>query len=263
MGPICNKNYWSLHLHCLERKLKTRNSPANCCKFASALRFCIFTGRICPIQALARVEPSKLATALFRILHLHNLQLTTADPLNQVPAALAYLSKLTDGTEQVDVNYLPQDLMRFLRSASLCSVRNLAANLYHLTNRVFLTHNRSTGPVACALVILAFEAEVAKEIPSFTLLAGMLAQEFGTSKKTVVDRYNEMLVLLVEMREVLPWSSQAPKKARKGSVAQRAQVAKFIKDVVEFQEELEQEHICGQGGVDGAALGIDEELEGK
>ncbi|KAG8847311.1 hypothetical protein FRB96_001645 [Tulasnella sp. 330] len=187
------------------------------------------------IAATIDVPTSKLTRMLHRTLQALGMKLGVEDPLSHVPRLLKVIS---DTRSDPRSPTLPSSLLSYLSNVSLNSVENLATNLQYVSDSVNLTHNRTTAPVACALIVMAFEGETGHAAPCLPRLTEFLSQAVGINPKTSTERYLEFQTLISQWKLDLPWLAAPEKPQRKGKSSQREEHASLIKDVVAFQEEL-------------------------
>jgi transcription factor IIIB subunit 2 len=97
---------------------------------------------------------------------------------------------------------------------------------------------RPTPSTACALLILALEAEARNSLPNLTDLAQLLAARFDIGKGVVMSQYNVIYDVVEEFIRELPWLDKYEMKKGRSKVSKRSVVARGLKDAVHFQEEI-------------------------
>ncbi|CAL1703705.1 unnamed protein product [Somion occarium] len=158
-----------------------------------------------------------LSRAFRAIIDLLHLKLTSADPSQHIATLQTYyLQSLI-----ADSSPLPADLQTKLKSVAPQShaISRTAILLATLLSRFNILQNLPTPPTACAIFILALEAETASSLPH----AGVLARNLGARMGDV------------------PWLEAHEKRVGskgRSKVAKRIVVARGLKDVIQFQEEL-------------------------
>lgn len=116
-----------------------------------------------------------------------------------------------------------------------------ANSLSALLSRNDTLSHLPTPPTACALLMLSLEAELLSSLPNAGVLAQALSTRFGAGKGVVMQRYKMVYDLIEEWIREVPWLDGHQRKKGGGGrskVAKRVVVAKGLKDVVQFQEEI-------------------------
>jgi transcription factor IIIB 90 kDa subunit len=167
-----------------------------------------------------------------KIKTLLSLNLPPNDAVLLLPNLLKTVSTLAEAPSE-----LAPALQRYLQAISTTDVSRFAASLSALCQRVSLTHQRAASPVACALVIAAFEGVCGKPMPEHHNLIAKLASQIGFAKTTIMERYREIGRLVHDWKTNLPWVDSAKNKSARG-VAGRESNARWMKDVVTFQQSL-------------------------
>lgn len=174
-------------------------------------------------------------TAVVELLH---LKLTLADPAQHLPLLEAHLRSLLQSQPTAT---LPADLAAALKPliAKLTSIRNTAASLSSLVANTPALAGLRTPPTACAILILALEGERAASLPSTGSLAQVLGARVGASKAVVMQRYKAVYDVIEECIREVPWLETHERKGKgRSKVAKRVVVARGLKDVVQFQDEI-------------------------
>ncbi|KAI6005469.1 hypothetical protein EDD15DRAFT_2525625 [Pisolithus albus] len=171
-----------------------------------------------------------LARAFQSVVSLLNFSLSSTDPLSisqHCKHTLFRLSTLSTLT--------PLSLPAAVRTAtSLAGIISAHAPPLPITSL-------PTPPTACALFILALEAETRAPVPHVSELACALGSRFGLSGAVVSSRYKVIYDLIEVWIRDVPWLDQFPLKNKGRSrpkLPKRAVVAKGIKDIIQFREEI-------------------------
>ncbi|KAJ8457423.1 hypothetical protein ONZ51_g11545 [Trametes cubensis] len=221
---------------------------------AIALRESHKSDSIRDIAYLLEEPPTSVSRAFSAVVELLGLKLSTADPAIHLPALQTYLVSLVNGTEAGHA--LPAQLMKLLPGLTprLTSVVRTAASLSALLERTHILAHLPTPPTACALLILALEAEHGSSLPHAGALAQTLGARVGAGKGVVMQRYKQIYDLVEEWIREVPWLDAHERKAAKGrqgggrsKVAKRVVVARGVKDVVQFQEEIWRKRVESAG----------------
>lgn len=169
-------------------------------------------------------------------IQLLQLKLTSADPAQHLPILQAHLLTFLRGSSS-----LPQQLTTILSpiERQMPAVQNIAISLSHLVSRVSSLASLPTASTACAVLMLSIEGELATSLPQAGALAQALGSRVGVSKATVMQRYKAVYDLIEEYIRDVPWLESHERKGKgRSKVAKRVVVARGLKDVVQFQEEL-------------------------
>jgi len=200
------------------------------------------------LASLISVSPVSLSRIFLQIKSHLSLSLPPTDVILFFPPLLNYIkSLLADTTSDI-----PPNLRNYFSEISLSSVLSLATSLAAITGNVGLAEHRHIPPVACALLLVAFEGHTAKAMPSLDVMATRLANQanVNAAKSTVLERYREIGRLVGDYKKRLPWFEQQRKtqsskaststsgKQGKLPTVDRADNARWVKDVITFQEEL-------------------------
>ena len=179
---------------------------------------------------------SSITTAL-------GLSFTASDPRAYFPNFQAHLSSLLQHAprqSESDVT-LPTSLIAQLMPLSLHTAVTTATSLATLFARFGPDHFINGLPVpatACAMFLLALEAELRAPLERLSDLAACLGPLCHAMRSILMARYKlvqeEVLVLI----EYVPWLDKYQSKNGRAKVGKRAIVAKGLKDVLLFQEEI-------------------------
>lgn len=186
---------------------------------------------------------SRAFTSVIALLQLH---VPSSDPALQLPTLQTHLHSLINPTTLPPL--LPSPLLKQISPLSLPSVMHTAHSLCALVTRLTSTLSHlSTSPTSCAILILSLEAEVRTSLPNCGELCQQLAARFGLAKGIVMARYKMVYDLVEECIREVPWLEQFETKEGRSKVAKRVIVARGIKDVVQFQEEIWRKKVEAQG----------------
>jgi transcription factor IIIB 90 kDa subunit len=185
-----------------------------------------------PLVSLARFF-SSVCTLL-------QLKLTLFEPAQHLPSLESHLTMLIHAPKE---SSLPNTLVTTLTPLlpRLPAVRNTVMSLATLVARVDGLANMPTAPSACALFILALEGELSASLPNAGALAQALGVRLSVSKAVVMQRYKMIYDLVEEYIKEVPWLDAYEQKAigkSRSKVAKRVIVAKGLKDVVQFQDDI-------------------------
>ncbi|KAG1803593.1 uncharacterized protein HD556DRAFT_1226547 [Suillus plorans] len=191
------------------------------------------------------VSPLSLSRAFVAVVSLLNFDLNSSDPVAHLPILLSHLQSLLH--PESATSHLPSDLVTILTPLSSHAVLRIATSLSGIISReacAIPVLQSPTPPVACAMLILALEAETRSPLPHLSELANALASRFGFARGVVTSRYKASYDLLEEWIREVPWLDQFIYKGKgrgasaRSKVPKRSIVAKGIIDVIQFQEEI-------------------------
>ncbi|KAI0350082.1 hypothetical protein OH77DRAFT_1593777 [Trametes cingulata] len=224
---------------------------------AIALRESHKSDSIRDIAYLLDEPPVAVSRAFSAVVELLGLKLSTADPTVHLPALQNYFVSLVKGADPgTGTAAMPAQLKKALPSLvpHLPAVMRTANALSTLLERTHSLAHLPTPPTACALLILALEAEHGSSLPHAGVLAQTLGARVGAGKGVVMQRYKQIYDLVEEWIRDVPWLDAHERKRAKGragegrsKVAKRVVVARGLKDVVQFQEEIWRKRVEGAG----------------
>ncbi|KAL5533031.1 hypothetical protein ACEPAF_4807 [Sanghuangporus sanghuang] len=178
-----------------------------------------------------------LARILKSIISLLDIKLDSVDPSWHLPLLQKHLASLLAGKSSI----LPRHLVKILNGINLPSAFRTAASLSDLVTRAEVTVGLPSPPTACALCIVALEAEASSSLPQLGELARALGRRFEVGKEVVLRRYRIISECVEGWTNEIPWikdvgSSAGCKSAAKA--AKRARIARRLKDAIQYQESL-------------------------
>ncbi|KAG2158412.1 uncharacterized protein EDB93DRAFT_1076815 [Suillus bovinus] len=191
------------------------------------------------------VSPLSLSRAFVTVVSLLDFDLSSSDPAVHLPILLSHLHSLLH--PESFTSHLPPDLVTILTPLSSHAVLRTATSLSAIISReacAIPVLQSPTPPIACAMLILALEAETRSPLPHLSELANALASRFGFARGVVTSRYKASYDLIEEWIREVPWLDQFVYKGKgrgasaRSKIPKRSIVAKGIKDVIQFQEEI-------------------------
>ncbi|KAM5542568.1 hypothetical protein V8D89_003529 [Ganoderma adspersum] len=198
-----------------------------------------------------------LSRAFSKVVALLQLGLSTTDPAVHLPTLQSHLASLLNGSGNGAGTALPPQLVKVLFPLlpRLPSITDTASSLAGLLARTNAFAHLPTPPTACALLMLALEAELSTSLPNAGAFAAALGARLSAAKATVMLRYKEIYDLVEEWIREVPWldahERKPAKRGREGKgrskVAKRIVVARGLKDVVRFQEEIWRKRVAHDG----------------
>jgi transcription factor IIIB 90 kDa subunit len=183
-----------------------------------------------------------LSRAFSCTVKLLRLELAIADPSSHIQAIRSHVSfLLSTSADAPPPATLTPVLLKTLRSfhAQLSEVVKTASSLSALVARTKALTHLSTPATACGLFLLSLEAEQRTSLPNCGDLAKALGMRFNISGGIVMERYRIIYELVEKWIEDVPWLQTYERTNRgRSKVAKRVIIARGLKDVVQFQEEL-------------------------
>ncbi|CAA7265430.1 unnamed protein product [Cyclocybe aegerita] len=224
---------------------KSRAVAAAC--LAIALREANRPDSLHDLASILQVPPTSVSRSFTSITTTLGLSLTLVDPTVHIPTLQAHLSSLLAPHQKEST--LPVSLINTIRPLSLHSVSSTMTSLSHLLARLSPQHDLLRLPVpptACAFFLLALEAEARAALNPLGDLAAALGARCHAAKSVVMSRYKTLQDEIAGWVEAVPWLDKYEGKDKgkngKAKVAKRVVVARGIKDVIKFQEEVWQKH---------------------
>ena len=136
--------------------------------------------------------------------------------------------------------------METLQPLCLRSVANTAVSLSQLFARLNPGHDilrLPTPPTACGIFMLALEAENRAVLNPLSDLAQILGARCHVVKGVVMARYKTIQDEIALWIDKIPWLDKYESKGGRAKVAKRLIVARGLKDVISFQEEIWQKTV--------------------
>ncbi|EIN03416.1 hypothetical protein PUNSTDRAFT_147062 [Punctularia strigosozonata HHB-11173 SS5] len=194
------------------------------------------------IAHMIEETPLRLSRTFSSTVRLLRLDLVLADPASHLQAVSAHINALIDTSPGASLRVpLPASLIKVLRSLQIHfpNVIKTSTSLSTLIARTNALAHLSTPATACALFLLSLEAEQRTSLPNYSELAKALGARFNVSGGVVMERYKVIYDLVEQWIRDIPWLEAHEKKGKgRSKVAKRVVVARGLKDVVQFQEEL-------------------------
>ncbi|KDQ59544.1 hypothetical protein JAAARDRAFT_33124 [Jaapia argillacea MUCL 33604] len=192
-----------------------------------------------------------------------NISITAADPSQHLPALQSHLIYLIRPPTRPSTPEIPQTLVDIVSpihpqipsvirtSSSICSLLFSSSSFTasHLSPATAPLLYLPTAPTATAILLLAIESALQRSLPNITSLAGALGSRLGVGKGVIMQRYHVLLEALVVAAEGLPWLDNGEKPGKghakgktkeggKTKATKRTLVARGLKDVLQFWEEI-------------------------
>lgn len=185
-------------------------------------------------------EPApRLKRTFLSLISLLKLNVSTLDPSVHISTLHSYLTSELQGQQDT---ILPSSLVQLLEPLSLRAVSATANSLCTLLAR--LSSNAlhlPTPPTACAIFMLALEAENRATFKNLSELGQILGSRVHAGKGVVMSRYKTIQDEVHNWIEAVAWLEKFSAKDGRAKVSKRLVVARGLKDVVQFQEEIWQE----------------------
>jgi len=209
--------------------------------FIIALRESNRPGTVRDIASILEVPPNTIIREYQCITAALGLSLTLLDPSVYIPTLQGYLSTVLNPHEQSD---LPAPLCTTLGRINLNSAADTAMSLSRLLARLSPDHDvlrLPVPPTACAIFILALEAELRAPLDPLGELAKCLGNRYQATKRVVMTRYKTLQDEVASWVGNIPWLDKYEKKGGRARVSKRLVVARGFRDVINFQEDVWQQ----------------------
>ncbi|KAF8959085.1 hypothetical protein BDZ97DRAFT_1839806 [Flammula alnicola] len=218
---------------------KSRSVAAAC--LAIALRESNRPDSIRDIASILKVQPASVSREFMSITSTLKLSLTLIDPSVHISTLQNHLVSALKDQQQ---SGLPASLVKFLQALCLRSAAKTATSLCQVLARLSPGHDvlrLPVPPTACGIFILALEAENRAALNPLGDLAQCLGSRCHAAKSVVMARYKTVQDEIASWIERVPWLDKYETKNGRAKVSKRLVVARGLKDVIQFQEEIWQQ----------------------
>lgn len=194
------------------------------------------------IASVLDIPPNSIIREYQRVTAVLGLSLTLLDPSVYIPPLQGYLlTVLKDPGSQSD---LSASLRATLGRINLNSTTDTAISISHLLARLNPEHDvlrLPAPPTACAIFILALEAELRATLNPLGELAKCLGVQYQVTKGVAMARYKTLQNEVASWVEKVPWLDKYEKRGGRAIVSKRHVVARGLKDVIKFQDDVWQQ----------------------
>lgn len=193
------------------------------------------------ISILLRCSPQLLSRTFISLASALKITTLSVDPSVYVATVQSHLSTILQ--EQQGASEISSPLLKALRSLSLVAVSNTARSLGRTLARTFPSESAnksSAASTACALFMLSLEAENRDTLASIGDLAKCIATRCHIGKGVVMSQYKAIQDQVAQLVEKVPWLEGYSQKGGRAKVSKRLVVARGLKDVIRFNEEIMQ-----------------------
>ncbi|KAJ2925206.1 hypothetical protein H1R20_g11868, partial [Candolleomyces eurysporus] len=191
------------------------------------------------IATLLKCSPHLLSRTFISLTSVLKITTVPVDPSVYIGTLQAYLTTILQ-ENPMECN-LPAPLLNFLRQVSIRPVANTALSLGRILSRSCPqtgSSKPSAASTACAIFMLSFEAESRNVLSSLAELAGCLAGRCHIGKGVVMTQYKIIQDQAAILIEKVPWLDKYEQKKGRAKVSKRLVVARGLKDVIRFNEEI-------------------------
>lgn len=191
------------------------------------------------IAFLLKTSPTSLTRTYISITSLLNFTSTVIDPSIHISTLQSHLASVLRDNQKD--SGLPDSLVKFLQPICLRTVSTTANSLCSLIARLCPDDDLKRlppAPTACAIFMLSLEAECRETISPLGGLAQCLGARCHVGKGVVMTRYKAIQDEVASWIEKVPWLDKYEGKSRRAKVSRRLVVARGLKDVINFQDEI-------------------------
>ena len=196
------------------------------------------------IASVLKIPTVTLTREFTFVTSLLKLSFSLTDPSVHIPTLQSHLtSALKEHQHEAG---LPASLVKILQPLCLRSAANTAVSLSQLFTRLNPAHDifrLPTPPTACGIFMLALEAENRAVLNPLSDLAQCLGARCHVVKGVVMARYKTIQDEIAVWIKKIPWLDEYKSKGGRAKVAKRLVVARGLKDVISFQEEIWQKTV--------------------
>ena len=196
------------------------------------------------IAAVLKIPTVTLTRDFNSVTSLLKIALSLVDPSVHISTLVSHLTSALG--EHRHESGLSESLIKVLQPLSLRSVANTAISLSHLFTRLNPGHDifhLPTPPTACGIFMLALEAENRATLNPLSDLAQCLGVRCQVVKGVVMERYKIIQDEIALWIAKIPWLDKYESKGGRAKVSKRLIVARGLKDVIDFQEEIWQKTV--------------------
>ncbi|KAJ2917252.1 hypothetical protein MD484_g3194, partial [Candolleomyces efflorescens] len=191
------------------------------------------------IATLLKCSPHLLSRTFISLISALKITTVPVDPSVYIGTLQTYLTSILQ--ENAMGCNLPAPLLTFLRQVSIRAVANTALSLGRILSRTCPqtgSSKPSAASTACAIFMLSFEAESRDTLSSLAELATCLAGRCHIGKGVVMTQYKSIQDQVTILIEKVPWLDKYEQKKGRAKVSKRLVVARGLKDVISFNEEI-------------------------
>ncbi|KAF8188391.1 hypothetical protein BJ912DRAFT_1059516 [Pholiota molesta] len=219
---------------------KSRSVAAAC--LAIAFRESNRPDSIRDIASILRVPLTSVSREFTSITSMLKLSLNLVDPSVHISTLHNHVASTVKGHQQVPG--LSSSLVNSLQPLCLRSTARTATSLSQVLARLSPNHDvlrLPVPPTACGLFILALEAENRTALNPLGELAQFLGSRCHAAKSVVMSRYKTIQDEIASWIEKVPWLDKYESKKGRAKISKRVIVARGLKDVINFQEDIWQQ----------------------
>ncbi|EAU88235.1 hypothetical protein CC1G_03907 [Coprinopsis cinerea okayama7 len=191
------------------------------------------------IAVLLKCSPQLLSRTFISVTSALQITTNPVDPSVFMTTLQTHLASILQES-QADSG-LPSALLKTLRTLSLHAVTHTATSLCHVLARLCPFDGMSkpsAASTACAIFMLSLEAEARSTLSALGDLGKALGARLGIGKTVVMTQYKAIQDQVATLIEKVPWLSKYESVKGRAKVAKRTIVARGLKDVIKFNEEI-------------------------
>ncbi|KAG7092385.1 hypothetical protein E1B28_008742 [Marasmius oreades] len=201
------------------------------------------------ISSLVEQRLTHMKRSLASVLSVLGIILVPSVPQQHLTTLHSHLISILESSQQ-EQDQLPFSLVSELKPLSIRSAEETARSLTDLLARAS-SYSDPLGyaatPTACAVFILSLEAEARATLSNLSHLAACFAARFNIGKGIVMRCYKSLQDELVRWSEELNWLDAYDSKRGRAKVAKRLLVARALKDLITWKDDIWRQKITVSG----------------
>ncbi|TFK27389.1 hypothetical protein FA15DRAFT_666470 [Coprinopsis marcescibilis] len=206
-----------------------------------ALRESYRPDSIADISTLLQCSPNLLSRTFISVTSALQIATNSVDPSVFMVTLQGFVTSILQGHQVAQSCGLPATLLKILQPLSLHTVTQTATSLCNVLARICPIDGQSrpsAASTACAVFLLSLEAEARTPLASLGDFAKTLGARLNLGKGVVMAQYKSIQDQVSSLIEKVPWLARYESHRGRAKVAKRTVVARGLKDVIKFNEEI-------------------------
>ncbi|KAL0580261.1 hypothetical protein V5O48_001766 [Marasmius crinis-equi] len=194
------------------------------------------------IGLLVHQSHTNMKRVLASILSVLGITLVPSEPQQHLSVLQSHLISMLESSQLQ--HQLPPTLISELKPLSVRAAEETARSLTDSLARGSATLPFAAAPTACAVLILALEAEARATFTNLSELATFFAARCHVGKGVVMRCYKSVQDELVKWSEELNWLDAYQRSNRgRAKVAKRLLVARALKDLIAWKDDIRRQQL--------------------